>query len=213
MESVEDFGASADLPPGVELLGTGTVSDRLWARPSVNAIGADITSTTGSSNVIHPEAAAKVSTRIAPGADPATELDVLVRHLETHAPWGAQVSVERGKLSPAFLVSGGGPAEAAVREAMAEAINAEASEVGSGGSIPLLKSLHEARPPPSSRSGARGYGTVAHPRLRRERGSGGDRADDRHPGSSAGQARSSLRAAPARREVESDRLVPLEVGD
>ena len=146
VQSEEDFRASADLLPGVELLGTGTVSDRLWARPSISAIGVDITSIAGSSNVIHPEAAAKISMRIAPGADPATELDALVRHLESHAPWGAQVTVERGKLSPAFLVPRGGPAEAAAREALSEAFGAEVSEVGSGGSIPLLQSLHEACP-------------------------------------------------------------------
>jgi acetylornithine deacetylase/succinyl-diaminopimelate desuccinylase-like protein len=49
----------------------------------------------GSSNVLIPEVRAKLSMRIAPGADPAQELDALARHLEAHVPWGAQVNVER----------------------------------------------------------------------------------------------------------------------
>jgi acetylornithine deacetylase/succinyl-diaminopimelate desuccinylase-like protein len=36
-----------------------------------------------------PEARAKLSMRIVPDTDPDAELDALVRHLETHAPWGA----------------------------------------------------------------------------------------------------------------------------
>lgn len=146
VQSEEDFLASADLLPGVRTIGTGTISDRLWARPSITAIGIDTTSIADSSNVIQPEASAKIGMRIVAGSDPEKELDALVRHLETHAPWGAQVTVERVKAAPGFLVPGGGPAEQAAREAMAAAFGREVSEVGSGGSIPLLQTLHEACP-------------------------------------------------------------------
>ena len=61
-----------------------------------------MTSIAGSSNVLIPEARAKISMRIVPGSDPVAELDALVRHLESHAPWGAQVSVERTKQAPPF---------------------------------------------------------------------------------------------------------------
>ena len=69
------------------------MGDRLWAHPSINAIGVDMTNIAGSSNVLIPEASAKISMRIVPGADPVKELDALVTHLETHAPWGAKVEV------------------------------------------------------------------------------------------------------------------------
>ncbi|SEJ24872.1 M20/M25/M40 family metallo-hydrolase [Demequina mangrovi] len=146
VQSEESFLEGCPLLPGVSLVGTGTISDRLWAKPSINAIGVDITSIADSSNVIHPAASAKISMRIVPGTDPEAELDALVAHLETHAPWGAQVAVERVKAAPAFLVPGGGAAVSAAREAMAEAFGMEVSEVGSGGSIPLLQTLHEACP-------------------------------------------------------------------
>lgn len=146
VQSEEDYRAGAELLDGVSLLGTGTISDRLWAKPSINAIGIDTTSVAGSSNVLLPSARAKISMRIVPGTDPEAELDALVAHLETHAPWGAQVSVERAKAAPGFLVPTGGPGDTAAREALTEAFGAPASEVGSGGSIPLLQTLHEACP-------------------------------------------------------------------
>ncbi|WP_297081834.1 M20/M25/M40 family metallo-hydrolase [uncultured Demequina sp.] len=145
-QSEEEFLAGAELLPGVSLIGTGTVADRLWAKPSINAIGIDTTSVSGSSNVILPTARAKISMRIVPGTSPDAELDALVAHLETHAPWGAQVSVERVKAAPAFHVPTGGPGDVAARAALVEAFGSEPSEVGSGGSIPLLQTLHEACP-------------------------------------------------------------------
>ena len=145
-QSEEESLAGAELLPGVSMLGTGTVADRLWAKPSINAIGIDTTSVSGSSNVILPTARAKISMRIVPGTSPDAELDALVEHLESHAPWGASVSVERVKAAPAFHVPTGGPGDVAARAALAEAFGSEPSEVGSGGSIPLLQTLHEACP-------------------------------------------------------------------
>ena len=113
--SEEEFLASADLLPGVQLIGTGSVGARLWASPSVSAIGVDMTSIAGSSNVVVPEVAARVSMRIVPGSDPEKELDALVAHLETHAPWGAQVEVKRIKAAPPFECKTDGPAYAAAR--------------------------------------------------------------------------------------------------
>ncbi|WP_062079382.1 M20/M25/M40 family metallo-hydrolase [Demequina globuliformis] len=142
----EDFRAGADLLPGVSLTGTGTIADRLWSKPSINAIGIDTTSIAESSNVILPHASAKISMRIVPGSDPEAELDALVHHLETHAPWGAQVEVQRIKAAHPFTVPTEGPGYAAARAAMEEAFGATASEAGSGGSIPLLQTLQHASP-------------------------------------------------------------------
>jgi acetylornithine deacetylase/succinyl-diaminopimelate desuccinylase-like protein len=86
--SAEEFRAGADILEGVQLTGSGPVGARLWSRPSVSAIGIDVTSVAGSSNVLIPQARAKLSMRIVPGSDPERELDALVRHLECHAPLG-----------------------------------------------------------------------------------------------------------------------------
>jgi acetylornithine deacetylase/succinyl-diaminopimelate desuccinylase-like protein len=84
--SAEEFRAGADLLKGVHLTGSGPVGARLWSRPSISAIGVDTTSVAGSSNVLIPQARAKLSMRIVPGSDPQRERDALVRHLESHAP-------------------------------------------------------------------------------------------------------------------------------
>jgi acetylornithine deacetylase/succinyl-diaminopimelate desuccinylase-like protein len=144
--AAEEFRASADLPAGVRLTGSGPVGARLWSRPSVSAIGIDTTSVAGSSNVLVPEARAKLSMRIVAGSDPERELDALVRHLESHAPWGAQVQVDRVDAVPGFRCQTGGPGYAAARRALEEAYGRAPGEAGSGGSIPLLQTLQQAAP-------------------------------------------------------------------
>ncbi len=142
----DDVRAMADVLPGVGLVGSGTVADRLFAKPSINAIGVDMTSIAESSNVIYPEASAKISMRIVPGSDPKQELAALVRHLETHAPWGAKVEVTPMKAAPPYSVRTDGPGYAAAREALEEAFGKPVEEAGSGGSIPLLQTLEDASP-------------------------------------------------------------------
>jgi acetylornithine deacetylase/succinyl-diaminopimelate desuccinylase-like protein len=145
--SAEDFRTSADLLDGVELTGSGSVGSRLWSGPSVSAIGVDMTPIARSSNVLIPEVRAKLSMRIAPGSDPAQELDALVRHLETHAPWGAELTVERDTdMGPPFSCATDGPGYAAARRAMEAAFGRVPGEAGSGGSIPLLQTLRRAAP-------------------------------------------------------------------
>jgi acetylornithine deacetylase/succinyl-diaminopimelate desuccinylase-like protein len=144
--SEDDLRSSADVLDGVTLTGTGPIGSRLWARPSVNAIGIDMTNIATSSNVLIPEARAKISMRIVPGSEPESELDALVTHLETHAPWGAKVEVQRTKAAPPFLCKTDGPGYAAARDALAEAFGRPAGEAGCGGSIPLLRTLEKASP-------------------------------------------------------------------
>jgi acetylornithine deacetylase/succinyl-diaminopimelate desuccinylase-like protein len=144
--SAEDFRTSADLPADVGLTGSGPVGARLWSKPSVSAIGIDMTSIAGSSNVLIPEARAKLSMRIVPGSDPHRELDALVHHLESHTPWGAQVQVDRVDAVPGFRCATGGPGYAAARRALEDAYGRAPGEAGSGGSIPLLQTLQQAAP-------------------------------------------------------------------
>jgi acetylornithine deacetylase/succinyl-diaminopimelate desuccinylase-like protein len=142
----EDLRFSADILDGLSLTGTGPVGDRLWAHPSINAIGLDMTSIAGSSNVLIPEARAKLSMRIVPGTDPNTELDALVAHLQSHAPWGANIEVQRTKTAPPFQCKTDGPGYAAARWAMEQAFGKPVGEAGSGASIPLLRTLQKASP-------------------------------------------------------------------
>ena len=142
----DDFRAGADMLDGVELTGTGSIGTRLWSRPSVSAIGVDMTTIAASSNVLIPQASAKISMRIAPGADSVRELDALVAHLESHAPWGAQVEVARTKEAPPFRCRTDGPAYAAASTALEVAYGKAAGKAGCGGSIPLLRTLERLVP-------------------------------------------------------------------
>jgi acetylornithine deacetylase/succinyl-diaminopimelate desuccinylase-like protein len=84
--------------------------------------------------------------RIVPGSDPKRELDALVAHLESHAPFGAQVTVRRTKEAPPFLCRTDGRGYAAARVALEEAFGKPAGEAGCGGSIPLLRTLQQVAP-------------------------------------------------------------------
>ncbi len=144
--SADDFKSGADLLDGVELTGSGSVGTRLWSNPSISAIGLDMTSIDRSSNVLIPEVRAKLSMRIVPGSDPVHELDALVAHLHAHAPWGAKVTVERTKEAPPFRCETDGPGYDAARAALEAAYRQPVGEAGSGGSIPLLRTLQQVAP-------------------------------------------------------------------
>ena len=144
--SEAEFRASADLLEGVEVVGGPSIGTTLWSQPSISVIGLDMTTIAGSSNVLIPAVRAKISMRVVPGSDPVAELDALVRHLETHAPWGARVTVERTKEAPPFRCPTGGTGYAAACDALQTAYGKPVAEAGSGGSIPLLKTLQQAAP-------------------------------------------------------------------
>ena len=52
---------------GVSLLGDGSVSDMLWARPAVTILGIDCPPVVGSAAAIVPKTAARLNLRIPPG--------------------------------------------------------------------------------------------------------------------------------------------------
>jgi len=137
----------AGVLPGVEILGDASVSSKLWSQPNATVIGIDgVPSIAQAGNVLLPVARAKVALRIAPGADPEAELAKLMEHLRASAPWGVQVSVTAVKASNAFEAPTGGPAMVAGAAALEAAYGKVPSEVGSGGSIPLLQTLMKASP-------------------------------------------------------------------
>ena len=113
--------ADAGLLDGVQLTGTGGLTDRLWAAPSVTVIGLDATPVDQASNTLTPVARAKVSLRVAPGDDAARARDALATHLRAHAPWGAHVTVSPGFAAAPFAAPPGGRAARAAHDALARA--------------------------------------------------------------------------------------------
>jgi acetylornithine deacetylase/succinyl-diaminopimelate desuccinylase-like protein len=122
----------------VALIGTGRLTERLWAGPAITVTGIDAPSVQDASNTLIPAARAKVSLRIAPGDDPERARDALSAHLRAHAPWGAQVSIEPGATAAPYAARAGGRAYAAAHAALTQAWGTPAVDMGVGGSIPFV---------------------------------------------------------------------------
>jgi acetylornithine deacetylase/succinyl-diaminopimelate desuccinylase-like protein len=131
---------------GVSEIGSGTVAQRLWAKPAITVIAIDTTPIAKASNTLIPRAGAKVSLRIAPGGDAAAHLEALRRHLEQHAPWGAHVTVTPGDVGQPYAIDAGGPVYDAARAAFRQAWGVDAVDMGMGGSIPFIAEFAAAFP-------------------------------------------------------------------
>jgi acetylornithine deacetylase/succinyl-diaminopimelate desuccinylase-like protein len=132
------FRADAATLDGVELIGTGTLVERLWQQPAVAVLGIDAPRVAESANVLLPSARASVSMRLAPGQDPALAQRALTEHLVAHAPWGATVTVTPGASAAPFELDAVGAVYDAARRTFGEAYGNAAVEVGIGGSIPFI---------------------------------------------------------------------------
>ncbi|MGY4649535.1 acetylornithine deacetylase/succinyl-diaminopimelate desuccinylase-like protein [Mycobacterium sp. URHB0021] len=144
--SAERVREEAGLLDGVSEIGSGTVTQRLWAKPSITVIGIDTTPIARSSNTLIPRATAKVSMRVAPGGDAREHLAALTRHLEQHAPWGAQVTVTPGDVGQPYAIDADGAVYDAARAAFRQAWGNEPVDTGVGGSIPFIAEIAAAFP-------------------------------------------------------------------
>ncbi|SCE37194.1 Acetylornithine deacetylase/Succinyl-diaminopimelate desuccinylase, partial [Streptomyces sp. SolWspMP-sol7th] len=137
-----DFRADAKVLDGVDLIGSGTVSDRIWARPAVTVLGIDCPPVSGATPSVQAAARALVSLRVAPGQDAVKATELLTAHIERHTPWGARVTVEQVGQGQPFRADTTSPAYGAMARAMAVAYPGEEMQyAGQGGSIPLCNTL------------------------------------------------------------------------
>ncbi|MEV8007758.1 dipeptidase [Streptomyces parvus] len=137
-----EFRQDAKVLDGVELIGTGTVADRIWARPAVTVIGIDCPAVVGATPSVQASARAQVSLRVPPGHDAAEATKLLTAHLESRAPWGARVKVEQVGQGQPFRADMSSPAYQAMADAMRDAYpGQEMQSSGMGGSIPLCNTL------------------------------------------------------------------------
>ncbi|OBF12392.1 dipeptidase [Mycobacterium sp. ACS4331] len=148
---------------GVEQIGTGSVVQRLWAKPAITVIGIDTTPIAKSSNTLIPSARAKVSMRVAPGGDAAAHLAALSAHLESHAPWGARVTVTPGDVGQPYAIDASGTVYDAARAAFKKAWGTAPVDMGMGGSIPFIAEFAAAFPDATILvTGVEDPGTQAH---------------------------------------------------
>ncbi len=140
----DEFREESGVLDAVRMIGSGTIADRLFAHPAVAVLGVDAPAISGSSNQIVPTARARVSLRIAPGDDPVAARQALADHLREHAPWGVEVTIERGggfEFGHGYMVDTSSHASLAAKAALSDAYGRDAIELGSGGSIPLVPML------------------------------------------------------------------------
>ncbi len=139
--------SEAGILDGVELMGTGSVVERLWTKPAISIVALDATRVADASNTLLPVARAKISMRIAPGDDSRTALGRLQEHLLAHAPFGAQLNFSDDDLGEPFAVDARGPVFDAARAAFREAWDdTEPVDIGVGGSIPFIAQFAEMFP-------------------------------------------------------------------
>ena len=132
--------------PSVKLIGDGSLTSRLWRKPSLSIIGLDATPVSEASNTLWPVATARLSMRVPPGQDAKAAQDALVKHLEGNVPWGAEITITRGPTGEAFTGTASGPAYAALKDALGAAWGRAAIDIGQGGSIPFLFDFARAFP-------------------------------------------------------------------
>jgi acetylornithine deacetylase/succinyl-diaminopimelate desuccinylase-like protein len=126
---------------GVEVIGTGSLLDRIWAKPTATVIGIDAPSVAKSSNTLVPTASAKVSIRLAPDEDPMEAYAAVQRHIEANTPWGARVDVHLDDQGKGFDAHAQGPVYDQTRAAFTDAWGVVPVDIGVGGSIPFVASF------------------------------------------------------------------------
>ncbi|WP_219415804.1 dipeptidase [Pseudonocardia nigra] len=133
------FRSDVGLLDGVDLIGSGTIPERSWAKPAVAVLGIDAPRVDEASNVLLPRARAMVSLRLAPGDDATKAREALAEHLKANVPWGAQVAVgSRFGMAEPFTLDTTGDVYDAARRSFSEAYGNAAVETGIGGSIPFI---------------------------------------------------------------------------
>ena len=142
----DQFRRDAGVLSGASLLGDGTVSDMLWARPAVTILGIDCPPVIGSTAAIVPRAGARLNLRIPPGTVPNQAHQALVDHLHAAAPWGVQVTVDLEAEGAPYQAAVDGPAYEAIASAMEEAYGTPMTTLGQGGSIPLCNVFADVYP-------------------------------------------------------------------
>jgi acetylornithine deacetylase/succinyl-diaminopimelate desuccinylase-like protein len=144
--SEEEFRELTEVEPGVPLIGTGGLGERIWTGPAVTVTGIDVLSVDKAVNAVVPYARAKLSLRVHPEQDPLEAQAALVDYLEGLHPFGIQLTVHAAETGKGFAAATSGPAYEAARAAFATAWGSEAVTFASGGSIPLVSALQEAEP-------------------------------------------------------------------
>lgn len=120
-----------------------TPREQTWARPTleINGIWGGFQGD-GVKTVLPNSAHAKITCRLVPGQDPARIADLLVQHVEQHAPAGVKASATRlGFTAQPYLIPADHPGNLAASEVLQEIYGRAPYVVRTGGSIPICTVL------------------------------------------------------------------------
>lgn len=138
--------ADASVVDSYKLAGTGSLAARMWTKPSLTVIGMDAHPVEGSFNVIAHETKLRLSLRTAPSQRPEEAQKALCDFLVSHAPFGAEVTVESIDNGMGWAMD---PDAVATKDALAsmrDAFGVEPVNKGEGGSIPFIPELQRIFP-------------------------------------------------------------------
>lgn len=141
-----ELRSQAGVLPGVQLIGTGSLTSRLWTRPAAAVLAIDAPPVAEAINQLIPRARAKVSVRLAPGDSPARAMQSLVAHLENQPAWGATVTVTPYESGEPFRLAGKDARLDAFRRGFEAAWGRPPVDMGEGGSIPFVAAFSAAYP-------------------------------------------------------------------
>jgi acetylornithine deacetylase/succinyl-diaminopimelate desuccinylase-like protein len=142
----DELRADAGVLAGVDLVGDGPLGERLITGPAINVIGMDVPDLESATNAVIAKARARVSVRVAPSQDPGEAVAAVARHLQARVPWHVKATIAPGQTGQGYLVAAGGRGHRVARWALEEAYGRAVTEIGEGGSIPLVAAFHAAAP-------------------------------------------------------------------
>jgi acetylornithine deacetylase/succinyl-diaminopimelate desuccinylase-like protein len=144
----EQFRADAGVVPGVCLIGTGSIEERLYGKPSINVVGLDgVPPMSKATNALRSTVTARISMRLAPNQNPDTARTLLIDHLRKIAPWGVTVEITPAGEGSGFVAHTGGTYFAAAENAIKTAYETDTvAHAGQGGSIPLVHAFQVVNP-------------------------------------------------------------------
>lgn len=133
--------AEAALVDSAQPVGSGSILSRIWSQPAITVTGIDAPDVANASNTLIPHVNVKVSARIAPGQTASEAFEAFRAHIESHTPFGAEITIDDVDLGSPFLVDSSGPIAATALEAMQTGWGAKPVHMGIGGSIPFVADL------------------------------------------------------------------------
>lgn len=136
--SDEQFRGDAGLLDGVDVLGTGSIPERLAHQPAISVLGIDAPAVDGAANILVPHARAMISARLAPGDDTAAAVAAIGEHLRRAVPWGAHLDVRLHAAAEPFALEAVGSVYDLARRSLTAAFGNATVEAGMGGSIPFI---------------------------------------------------------------------------